>query len=424
MCLLQSKIMMATDVPKLESKYQDLASTTGKLADELTELRHRSLYLMKFCAFQPQESRLLSDALRDAINTVNEHDPQSWLEGMRNNLLTSHDYAIDIISLRKPGQRPLLRAIELLHTAENRTEKYKREVTEQSEDCTSTFARATSNKAISDSLARHINNYRDRTSAEISPMNKKLSSSIQELKENKKSLRIFHMIENDAQRKEERWKKVRLRVIEIIKRQWQADIFEDPQVDQAFSGYLSCNEGDLLVCAPARFNTIAGKELIINRSKEESVEEASAWVEEAKLEVERVQEERDELNTQLAALRSTANRASELSSHNHDLCDQSKRMMQACKELAAGAENMRRSSRQVLMQLSAIDDQMMLLSKTRGERLGEQRDRIKETLLSIQAAIEPIFTGRRLTNLSTARMLTLDPGHDKIPSLNTGIGGL
>lgn len=99
-------------------------------------------------------------------------------------------------------------------------------------------------------------------------------------------------------------------------------------------------------------------------------------------------------------------------------------MIQECKELAAEAEHMRNSARQVLMQLSAINDQMMLLSKRRRECLREQKDRIKKTLLTIQAAIEPIFTGRRLTDSETVRMLPLDHGQDKTSSLDAGIGGL
>lgn len=195
-------------------------------------------------------------------------------------------------------------------------------------------------------------------------------------------------------------------------------------MDQAFSGDISCNEDDLLVRTSARFSTIPGKELTICRLKEVNVEEASAWIKEAELEVERVQEERDELIAQLAALSSTADRASELSFQNHDICDQSERMMQECKELAVEAEHMRNSARQVLMQLSEINNQMMLLSKTRRERLEEQKDSIKETLLSTQAAIEPLVTGRRLADSGTVRMLTLDHGQDKTPSLDAGIGSL
>lgn len=196
--------MAATDVSELESKYQDLASRTEKLAEELTELRHRSLVLQNFRAFQPQESLLLPNALRVAINFVDKHDPQSWPQSMMARLLAGRDYATDIISLRRTGQRPLVRAIELLQTAENRIKRYKRKVTEQSEDGTSIFAKAISNKVTSNSLARHIGNCRDRTSAEIGRINKEYSSSIRELKESKESLRLFHMIGNDAQRKEKR----------------------------------------------------------------------------------------------------------------------------------------------------------------------------------------------------------------------------
>ena len=221
--LLQPKTMAAADVSKLESKYQDLALATEKLADGFTELQHQNQNLMEFRAFQPQGSRDLILSLDDAINSVEAFDPQGRLYGMRSNLLTGRDYAIDIISLRKPGQGPLVRTIELLQTAENRTEEYKRRVTEQSLECTSTFARATSNKCTSDSLARHIDDCQDRTSADIWRVNKKLSSSVRELKESKESLRVFHTIEDDAQRKEKRWKKVRLRATKMNNRQRYAD---------------------------------------------------------------------------------------------------------------------------------------------------------------------------------------------------------
>ena len=239
--LLRPKIMAAAGVSELESKYQDLASATEKLADGLTKLQHRSQKLMKFRAFQPQESRDLTFSLCDTIDSVEAFDPQGWLHGMRSRLLTGRDYAIDIISLRKPGQGPLVRTIELLQTAENRAEEYKRTVSEQSLECTSTFARATSNKYTSDSLARHINDCQDRTFADIGRVNKKLSSSMRELEENKKSLRVFHMIEDDAQRKEKRWKKVRLRASKMKDRQRYADTSGDPQVDQASSSDLSRN---------------------------------------------------------------------------------------------------------------------------------------------------------------------------------------
>lgn len=204
---------------ELQSKHQDLRSTTNKLADELTELRHRSQDLLNFRTFHPQESRLLTNTLRGAINSVEKYHPQSWLQRTRNKLLTGSDYTPDIVSLSRPVQGPLVHVIELLQTAENRTEEYKKKVTEHSEECTGSFASATSNKVTLDSLARHIGYCRDRISAETDRTNNNLSSSMQELKGKKEYQRLFHMIENDAQRKEERWKKVRLHAIEIIKRQ-------------------------------------------------------------------------------------------------------------------------------------------------------------------------------------------------------------
>lgn len=69
--------------------------------------------------------------------------------------------------------------------------------------------------------------------------------------------------------------------MEITKRQWHADTFKDPQVDQTFSGDLPCNKGDLFVCGSARFITLSGKELTICRWKEDNVEAASAWIKEA-----------------------------------------------------------------------------------------------------------------------------------------------
>ena len=158
--------------------------------------------------------------------------------------------------------------------------------------------------------------------------------------------------------------------------------------------------------------------------KEDDVEAASAWIKEAELEVQQVQEERGKINTQLAALRSTAARGSKLSSQNNDLCDLSKRMIQQCKELAAEAEHMRNSARQALMQLSAINDQMMILSKLRHGDLKEQKDHIKITLLSIQAAIEPLVMGRRLGETEMARMLMLDCTQRETPSLDSRIGEL
>ena len=210
--------MAATSLLELESRFQDISSTTEKLADELTGLRHRNQNLQDFRAFQPQESRLLTNALRDAINSIEEHNPQSWLQSTRKFILDGRDYTTNIISLKTPNQGPLGRAIELLQTAEKRTEEYKRKVTGQSEDCTSTFAKATSNKAASESLATHISNCRDRTSAEIGRINEKWSSSTRDLKENKESLRISHMFGNDTQRRDERWKKVCRRAITTIER--------------------------------------------------------------------------------------------------------------------------------------------------------------------------------------------------------------
>ena len=166
------------------------------------------------------------------------------------------------------------------------------------------------------------------------------------------------------------------------------------------------------------------KELTVCRLKEDDVEAASAWIKDAELEVQQVQEERDRINTQLAALRSTVDRGSELSSQNNDLCDVSKRMMQQCKELAVEAEHMRNSARQALMRLSAINDQMMILSKMRHGDLEEQKDHIKKTLLSIQAAIEPIVMGRRLCDTEIATMLMLDCTQREAPLLDSGIGGL
>ena len=163
---------------------------------------------------------------------------------------------------------------------------------------------------------------------------------------------------------------------------------------------------------------------MVSRLKEDHREAASAWIKQAESEVQQVQEERDEINTQLAALRSTANRGCELSSQNNDLCDQSKRMIQQCKELAVEAEYMRNSARQALMQLSAINDQILILSRMRHAGIKEQEDHIKKTLPCIQAAIEPVITGRRLGDSEIARMLTLDYAQDQTPWLDAGIGGL
>ena len=179
-----------------------------------------------------------------------------------------------------------------------------------------------------------------------------------------------------------------------------------------------------MVYPSTRFSILPAKRLIICRMKEDDVEAASAWMKAAESEVRQVQEERDEINTQLAALRSTAARGSELSSENNDLCDLSKRMMQQCKELAAEAEYMRNSARQALMQLSAINDQMMLLSKMRHADFNEQKYYIQKTLLSIQAAIEPIIKGRRLGDTETGEMLMLDCPPWESLLLDSGIGGL
>ena len=239
--IAQSKTMAMANASELESNYRDLALTTEKLADEFTRLQHRSRNLLEFRALQPQESHDLTLSLCDAINSLEAYDPQGWLHGMRNKLLASRDYAIDIIGLARPSQGPLVRTIELLETAENRTEEYKRRVTEQSQECTSTFARATSNKVTSDSLARYIGDCQDRTFANIGQVNKKLSRSMQELEENKEWLRILYMIGDDAQQKERRWKKVRLRATKASKRQQYADTSRDPQVDQASRDGLSRN---------------------------------------------------------------------------------------------------------------------------------------------------------------------------------------
>lgn len=398
--------MEAAIVSELESKHQDLTSRIKKLADELTELQHRSQDLLSFRIFQPQEIRLLTDALRGAIK---KHYPRSWLRRMRN-------------KLRRPGPGALVHVIELLQPMENRIIEYKREVTKQSEDCTSNFATATSYEVTLHSFVTLIGNCKDNIDAETKDTKKKLSSLMLELEKNTEYQRSFHTLENDAHRREERWKKVCLRAIEIIKRQWHADTFGDPQVDQAFSGDLSCNEDDLFVRTSTRFSTTPGKGLTNCRRKENNVEVASACIEEMELREERVQGKHDELNAQLAAFSSLADRASELSSKNYDIHDESERMMQNSKELAAEAEHRLNSARQMLRQLSAINDQMMLLSKRRSERQ-EQNDRIKEKLLSIPAVIESILTGR-LANSGTARMLMLDHGQDRTPSLDAGIGRL
>ena len=239
--LLLPKMMGAADISELESKYQNLGLAIEKLATGFTELQHRSQNLMEFRAFRPQESRDLTRSLCDAINSVEAYDPRGCLHGMRSKLLTGGDYAIDIISLKRPGQGPLARTLELLQTAENRSEEYKRRVTEQSLNCTSTFAKATRNKCTSDSLARHIENCQDKTFADIGRVNKKLSSSMRELEQSRELLRMFHTIEDDAQRKEKRWKKVRLRATKTNNRQRYADSSGDTQVDQASSGDLSRN---------------------------------------------------------------------------------------------------------------------------------------------------------------------------------------
>ena len=210
--------MAATSVLELGSRYQDITLATKKLADELTGLRHRNQELLDFRAFQPQESRFITNALRDAIISVEEHNSQSWLQGMRRLILDGRDYASNAISLRTPNQVPLVRAIELLQTAENRTEEYKRKVTGQSEDCTSTFARATSNRVASESLTTQIDICQDGTSAEIDRLIEKWSRSTRDLRKNKESLGLFQMIGSDAQRREERWKKVCLCTINFIER--------------------------------------------------------------------------------------------------------------------------------------------------------------------------------------------------------------
>ena len=179
-----------------------------------------------------------------------------------------------------------------------------------------------------------------------------------------------------------------------------------------------------MVRASTSFSAILGIGLTNWRWKEDNVEEAEAWIKEAELEVQRVQEERDNISAHSAALRSTADHASELLTRNHDLYYQSERMMQECKELAFKAENMRNSARQVLTQLYVINDAMMLLSKTQRGRLEEQRDRIKKALLSIQSAIKPIATGGILTDSATAQMLMPDYGQDQTLTLDVEIGEL
>ena len=195
-------------------------------------------------------------------------------------------------------------------------------------------------------------------------------------------------------------------------------------MDQASSGDLSCNEGDLLVRESASFGTILGIELTIWRWKEVNAEAAAAWIRRAELQVQQVQEERDVLKSQSAALRSTAVHASKLSTRNHDLYDQSERMMQESKELAVEAEHMRNSARQLLTLLSEVNDQVMLLPKTQRGRLEEQKDRIKRELLSIQSAIEPIATGGKLIDSAITQMLMPNYGQDQKLSFDAGIGDL
>lgn len=72
-----------------------------------------------------------------------------------------------------------------------------------------------------------------------------------------------------------------------------------------------------------------GERLIFSRCEENNAEMTSTWIKEAELDVERGQKERDELETQSASLRSTADSANELSSHNDDLYHQSETMAQA-----------------------------------------------------------------------------------------------
>ena len=188
-------------------------------------------------------------------------------------------------------------------------------------------------------------------------------------------------------------------------------------MDQASSGDLSCNEGDLLVRESASFGTIIGIELTIWRWKEINAEASAAWIRRADLQV-------LQLNAQSDALRSTAVHASKLSTRNHDLYDQSERMMQESKELAVEAEHMRNSARQLLTLLFEVNDQVMLLPKTQRGRLEEQKDRIKRELLSIQSAIEPIATGGKLIDSAITQMLMPDYGQDQKLSLDAGIGDL
>ena len=183
-------------------------------------------------------------------------------------------------------------------------------------------------------------------------------------------------------------------------------------MDKAFSRHISCNEGYLLVRESASFSIILSTGLTIWRWKECNAEDAAVLIGEVELQVQQVQEERDKLNAQSAILRSTAGHASELFTRNHGLYVQSERMTQKSKELAVEAEHMRNSARQLLTLLSDVNDQMMLLSKTRRGGLEEQKARIKRELLSIQSAIKPIATGRILIESAKAQRLMPDFGQD------------
>lgn len=159
--------MGTADVSELGSKYQSLASTTRELAKEITELRRRNQNLLTFQAFQPQENRLLTITLSGAIVSVETHHRQSWLRGVTNISFTGRSVIAHIIGSKVSVRGPLISVIELFQTAESRAEEYKVKVTEQSEDCTCTYARATSNKSTSNSLPGDIVDCRDATSVEI-----------------------------------------------------------------------------------------------------------------------------------------------------------------------------------------------------------------------------------------------------------------
>ena len=202
--------MALTDLQALEGKCQSIASTTEKLAIDLTQLQDHRPTLMSFRGIQPQESLILASPVSDAAEFVQCHHPEILLASMETALVAGGSWPSAMFEVRSKEQSFPIATIELIKSVERRVEDYKRKVTVQSEGCTNFFAKASSNKSDSESLGVLISSRENVTSREIGSTRQKLSKCNHELAEDQKQVSLARQMEQEAFKKEKHWKKVTL----------------------------------------------------------------------------------------------------------------------------------------------------------------------------------------------------------------------